>query len=640
MKKFHNQQAFSNQIRKCLIVLILCLTGISTSSLGQRRIILSSPTQKTGDGGLAKIQWPITSDGYFCPDELYEYKVIDIPSVKKIFKIEWSFQEYGKDIAHFYTTGGAYVGKSYNDVENVKVKFKNDPYHSPINVIVTVYYDDNDDDKFDLGIDSYDAPSHTSNRRALEKPTISAPIVYCGYTSNITLTAAFSHPLTPSDVDLYEWKIPSGWSGSSTTSWIACTPTANTGGVVQVRARSKCANLGWSDWASLTVTRPTPVLAINGPESIACGSKSPVTYSVANLSGATYTWKIPSGWSGSSTSNTITVTPDGSSVGDVEVTATLTCDGTAVKPSAKKSVSLNSIPSGLTIDNYGAGSRPITCTNSMVFRVIPNDPSWKYKWTWGKGVRVPGSVTSYEAFFVAESTIYGYNGTTWAQVEVTNACGLKIATLRRDDIDYESNPPFAVGYVLCYGCRYSIPAPPELIIDREAELYVASIASGGFNTKYTQYIWDLCDGPWSYSTCYAAALPITNQGSDRIKLKVPYSISGSTMSGRKTLKVTAKNGCGESIAYKQEVVITSSPYLTAYPNPVTTGSLMLEREGSSDSNAWSYTIYDIFGQSVRAGVIEKNQTTIQVDVQGLPKGLYYILAQDGADIHRQYVRVE
>lgn len=56
MKKFHNQQAFSNQIRKCLIVLILCLTGISTSSLGQRRIILSSPTQKIGDGGVAKIQ--------------------------------------------------------------------------------------------------------------------------------------------------------------------------------------------------------------------------------------------------------------------------------------------------------------------------------------------------------------------------------------------------------------------------------------------------------------------------------------------------------------------------------------------------------------------------------------------------------
>lgn len=476
------------------------------------------------------------------------------------------------------------------------------------------------------------------------------PNIPCGSTDQVSVTLAneVNYANIPLTVKTYEWVLPSGYKNSSgytgvvttTTASINIIPTAYTGGIIKVRAKSECGNY-YTNYQSATINRTAPAITLSGPASLACGSKDAVTYTATSIPGATYTWKISSGWLGSSTSNTITVTPDGSSVGDVEVTATLTCDGTAVKPSAKKSVLLNAVPSGLTIDNYGAGSRPITCTNSMVFRVIPNDPSWKYKWAWGEGMRVSGSVTSYEAFFVAESTIYGYNGKTWVQVEVTNACGLKIATLRRDDIEYESNPPFAVGYVLCYGgCRYSIPAPPELIIDREAELYVASIASGGFNTKYTQYIWDLCDGPWSYSTCYAAALPIVNQGSDRIKLKVPYSISGSTMSGRKTLKVTAKNGCGESSTYKQEVVITSSPYLTAYPNPVTTGSLMLEREGSSDSNAWSYTIYDTFGQSVRAGVIEKNQTTIQVDVQGLPKGLYYILAQDGADIHRQYVRVE
>jgi len=58
------------------------------------------------------------------------------------------------------------------------------------------------------------------------------------------------------------------------------------------------------------------------PNFIVCGDTNPVTVSVAPVAGATsYTWTKPSGWSGSSTSNSITLTPNGTTGGTISVKA-------------------------------------------------------------------------------------------------------------------------------------------------------------------------------------------------------------------------------------------------------------------------------------------------------------------------------
>lgn len=470
----------------------------------------------------------------------------------------------------------------------------------------------------------------------------------CGVASEVIIdynVVYYSNPRL-GEAPFYEWTIPAGWKGPSGETgtfltpyngYIKITTDLNTAGEIKMRAvGSGCLDI-YSSYRTITINRTAPTITLNGPTSLVCGSKDAITYTATSIPGATYTWKIPSGWSGSSTSNTITVTPDGSSVGDVEVTATLTCDGTAVKPSAKKSVLLNSTPSGLTLISYAgyvhrSGARFITCSNSIGFAVTPTDPTWTYKWTYGPGISPSsGSMGSVSAVWLSTKDTYVSSGMTWVQVEVTNACGLKMATFR-NDMQYQSAPPDPATYIGGSG----FPAPPSIRVGGPCPLFIAS-GIGYNNANYTDYIWDICDDSSPYAACYGGkyGVEIRYQGSQNIEVVVPRG----TILGSKVVRVISRNGCGEKV-YNQPISIVYPVYLTAYPNPATTGSLMLEREGSSDSNAWSYTIYDTFGQSVRAGVIEKNQTTIQVDVQGLPKGLYYILAQDGADIHRQYVRVE
>ncbi len=83
---------------------------------------------------------------------------------------------------------------------------------------------------------------------------------------------------------------------------------------------------------NVSIVLQTPVVpaqpsTITGTTTV-CGGTSQ-TYSVTNVAGVTYTWALPSGWSGTSTTNSITVTT-GSSSGTITVTPSTSCgNGTA-----------------------------------------------------------------------------------------------------------------------------------------------------------------------------------------------------------------------------------------------------------------------------------------------------------------------
>jgi len=101
----------------------------------------------------------------------------------------------------------------------------------------------------------------------------------------------------------YIWTIPGGWSGSSSTTSITVL-VGNSNGVFTVAAHDSCGN---SSPTTLFVTvshvppSPCPILGDSMP---AAGSHQ--TYSVTAVAGATsYTWTLPTGWTGSSVTNTI-----------------------------------------------------------------------------------------------------------------------------------------------------------------------------------------------------------------------------------------------------------------------------------------------------------------------------------------------
>src|SRR5690606_9150123 len=89
-------------------------------------------------------------------------------------------------------------------------------------------------------------------------------------------------------------------------------------------------------WASCIDNKATPITlgvlpanpgAISGAVNI-CGSGSQ-TYTISPVAGATsYTWTLPSGWTGSSTSNSITVNV-GASGGTISVVANSSCGSSA-----------------------------------------------------------------------------------------------------------------------------------------------------------------------------------------------------------------------------------------------------------------------------------------------------------------------
>jgi len=122
----------------------------------------------------------------------------------------------------------------------------------------------------------------------------------------------------------YIWTLPTGWTGSSTSTSITVTvdtPSAN----ISVVSQNSC---------SISTTTRTLVVSVviapNQPGPITGAdtlcSQSTATYSIAPVAGATsYTWTLPTGWTGTSTTNSITATAGNAGTGYIIVTANDTC---------------------------------------------------------------------------------------------------------------------------------------------------------------------------------------------------------------------------------------------------------------------------------------------------------------------------
>lgn len=125
----------------------------------------------------------------------------------------------------------------------------------------------------------------------------------------------------------YTWTLPGGWTGTSTTNSITTTVSA-TGGTISVTANNIC---GSSTPRTLAVTVSAAVPAtpgtISGSASVCIGSFN--FYLITAVPGATsYTWTLPVGWTGTSTTNSITINATGGS-GILSVIANNGCGSSA-----------------------------------------------------------------------------------------------------------------------------------------------------------------------------------------------------------------------------------------------------------------------------------------------------------------------
>jgi hypothetical protein len=164
----------------------------------------------------------------------------------------------------------------------------------------------------------------------------------------------------------YTWTLPSGWSGTSTSNSIIANVGAS-GGNITVTANNACGS-STAQTLAITVNQiPSQPGAISGATSVCAGSSQ--TYSVASVSGATsYTWTFPSGWTGSSTTNSISATV-GANSGNITVTANNACGSSTeqtltITVNPLPNVTVNSNAGILTANQSGASYQWIDCNNN------------------------------------------------------------------------------------------------------------------------------------------------------------------------------------------------------------------------------------------------------------------------------------
>ncbi len=367
--------------------------------------------------------------------------------------------------------------------------------------------------------------------------TVSAPSAISG---TATICAAGSQTYSvvndPSATS-YTWSLPSGWSGTSTTNTITTT-TNGQGGIISVIANGICGN---SPATSLTInagTTPSQPSSITGNTSICFGAND--NYSVlADPSATSYTWTLPTGWSGTSTSNTINVTPDNTS-GTISVIASNACG--------------NSTAATLAITIAGAvPTQPLLtqgnvnlCANTSDNFDVNLDPLSSY--TWSLTGDLTGSSTSNSI-----SITSGPNGGI-ATVTATNVCGSSLPeniTIVPDNTPDITNAVIAGSISICANSN---------------QTYTLNNALNA-----SSYSWNVPTG-WSGTS---------NTNSIQI-------VSG-TSNG--TISVSATNSCGTSAAITLPITIQTQP---AQPS-VITGNTLVCSAGSqtysviNDTTVSSYT---------------------------------------------------
>jgi alpha-tubulin suppressor-like RCC1 family protein len=213
----------------------------------------------------------------------------------------------------------------------------------------------------------------------------------------------------------YTWLLPSGWTGSSTGTSITCTVGSQSGNV-SVRANNSCGSSSYTNLGVTVSNLPSQPGSISGFMAVCQGASQ--TYSISPVAGATsYTWLLPSGWTGSSTGTSITCTV-GSQSGNVSVRANNSCGSSAYSNSF---VSVQNLPNASFSNNIS--NLTVTFSNSST-------NATSYSWNFGNGQ------TSTQTNPVVT---YSLPGTYNVCLTATNTCG-SVQTCQSITVSNCTNP--------------------------------------------------------------------------------------------------------------------------------------------------------------------------------------------------------
>jgi hypothetical protein len=348
-------------------------------------------------------------------------------------------------------------------------------------------------------------------------------------TGNTTICGGSSHTYTVSPVsgaNSYFWSLPSGWTGTSTTNSITIT-AGNSSGTISVGAVNSC---GAGTPSSLNVAvnpLPNQPASISGANTLCDGQSQ--TYTISPVSGASsYVWTIPAGWTGSSTTTSITIT-SGSNSGSISVSGVNNCG-----QGAAQSLAINIAPA--LVQPLSISGNNEVCNQSVQNYSVPSVVgATSYIWTLPSGWS--GSSNT--------NTISVGVGTSGGTIMVTasNACSNSPAQMMAITVTQTPQQPTEIigSAALCEG---------------QQEVY--SVNPAGGNVVYN---WVLPAGWMGNSTSNVITVTASPNGG--------------------FITVTAMNNCGVSSAQTKSVTSAPSP-----GKPIISFSGTTLTSSSSTGNQW------------------------------------------------------
>jgi hypothetical protein len=195
----------------------------------------------------------------------------------------------------------------------------------------------------------------------------SAPTMIDGET-NVCFGSIQTYGIVPvNGATSYVWTLPAGWTGISTIDSISII-VGPVSGAIEVLASNYCgSSLAQSLSVNVVTSTPTIPFNIDGDTIICSGSAN--LYSIALVAGASsYSWNLPSGWIGSSVTDSIVVIAN-STGGNISVTANNVC-GTSIAEMLPVMISVvdtsvSIAGATLTANATGSAYQWLNCTGTL-----------------------------------------------------------------------------------------------------------------------------------------------------------------------------------------------------------------------------------------------------------------------------------
>ncbi len=396
----------------------------------------------------------------------------------------------------------------------------------------------------------------------------------------------------------FRWTLPPGWisSGGKTGTFDAYSsltvipPVSSSNTSIQVQPYADAGQgAQYGPTVSLQITRNLEAFSITGPTSVVYNTTN--RYTVPSYPGISYSWQLPAGWSGSSTTNYIDVTPG---CGSGTIVSTMTgCSGS--KPS-QISITTNIIESGTTISGQN-----IVCSSGTQFTVPGLISGTNITWNASANL-TPSNASANYITYSANS-----NGQGWIEATINApACGTSVLLTRK---------PVWLG-----------PAPvPSNIYGFENNGLVF-----GQNSVYefTAYP-DDSNFDWMV---YGGTI-LSGQGTNQIAVRTATNPTGATKYF--DIRVRAGNSCGWSDYLWRSGYIGTGigpASLIISPNPSTNETTISLPSENNDAvqpaTGWDLDVYDSFqGLKEKKTKLKTNET--KINTSGWKEGVYIIRATIG-----------